>query len=240
LEAEVQQSESIGMSYSQFSFHQQGADWFDVDPHKRTAEVWQQCRALWSWLMRFKLTPITKWQTGSEDVCMRSELFTNFQNIFWLDGAIQSLIIGNSERQYFFPRLLEIIGFSFIYETSECWTLLVNYKLCTQLHKCDFELLKALLCLLLLRRLIILSRVWSVIIDGFWIDNRVCWISWHSAWVHFIVHYCTYISVHSHVFFAVACYRLPTADVPLTAGFRTDPCLSSQILRATAHNAWTA
>jgi hypothetical protein len=27
---------------------------------------------------------------------------------------------------------------------------------------------------------------------GFWIDDRISWTLWHSAWLHFIVHYYTY------------------------------------------------
>jgi hypothetical protein len=29
-----QQSESVGMFHNQFRYHQQGLEWFDVDPHK--------------------------------------------------------------------------------------------------------------------------------------------------------------------------------------------------------------
>jgi hypothetical protein len=50
----------------------------------------------------------------------------------------------------------------------------------------------------------ILSRDWSVTIDGVWIDDRICLTPWYSAWLHFTVH-CyththTHTSVHSHDF----------------------------------------
>jgi hypothetical protein len=35
--------------------------------------------------------------------------------------------------------------------------------------------------------LIILSYVW-VTIHGFWIDDRIYWTLWYSAWIHFTVH----------------------------------------------------
>jgi hypothetical protein len=50
----------------------------------------------------------------------------------------------------------------------------------------------------------------------------------------------THTSIHNHSFTAVACSRLPTADVPLPLGSRTVPSLSYKFLTATAHNDWTA
>jgi hypothetical protein len=45
-----------------------------------------------------------------------------------------------------------------------------------------------------------LSRDCSVIIDGFWIDDRIYLTLWYSAWLHFTVHYYTQRSVYSHAF----------------------------------------
>jgi hypothetical protein len=43
----------------------------------------------------------------------------------------------------------------------------------------------------------------------------------------------TITSVHNNVFTAVACYRLPTADVSLPLGSRNVPGLSYQLLTTT-------
>jgi hypothetical protein len=68
----------------------------------------------------------------------------------------------------------------------------------------------------------VLSRD-RVTVEGFWIDDRIYLTLWYSARLHFTVHCYTNISVHSHVFTAVAWLRLPTADVPLTIGSRPVP-----------------
>jgi hypothetical protein len=62
----------------------------------------------------------------------------------------------------------------------------------------------------------------SVTKDGFWIDDRIYWTVWHSAWLHFRVHYYTHTrtTVHSHVFASrclVAAFnggRFPTSGLP--------------------------
>jgi hypothetical protein len=36
------------MSHNQFPSHQQGLEWFDVDPHEQAVEFWQQFWALYS------------------------------------------------------------------------------------------------------------------------------------------------------------------------------------------------
>jgi hypothetical protein len=42
--------------------------------------------------------------------------------------------------------------------------------------------------------------LWSATVDGFWIDDRIYWTLWYSAWLHFTAHCYTHISVHSHAF----------------------------------------
>jgi hypothetical protein len=39
----------------------------------------------------------------------------------------------------------------------------------------------------------------SVIIDGFWIDERIYWAVWYSRWLHFTVHPYAHTMVYSHV-----------------------------------------
>jgi hypothetical protein len=58
--------------------------------------------------------------------------------------------------------------------------------------------------------------------DGFWIDDRIYWTLWYSAWLHLTYYYYTRsrASVHSHLFTAVTWKRLPTADVSLPLGSR--------------------
>jgi hypothetical protein len=47
---------------------------------------------------------------------------------------------------------------------------------------------------------IILSRVWSVTIDGFWIDDRDYWTLWHSTWLRFTIHYYAHTLVSTDTF----------------------------------------
>jgi hypothetical protein len=43
--------------------------------------------------------------------------------------------------------------------------------------------------------------IMSVTIDGVWIDARIYWTLWYSAWLHFKIHHYTYtyIDIHSQV-----------------------------------------
>jgi hypothetical protein len=71
----------------------------------------------------------------------------------------------------------------------------------------------------------------GVNIDGLWFHDWIYWTFRYSAWLHFTVRCYTHTSVHSHVFTAVAWYRLPTADIRLSLGSRTVPDLSYQLLK---------
>jgi hypothetical protein len=78
---------------------------------------------------------------------------------------------------------------------------------------------------------LVLSRVLCSV-DGVWIDGRIYWTPWYSAWLHFIVHFYPHrftsanTSVQSLVFTDVAWKRPPTADVTFSLGFRTAPASS--------------
>jgi hypothetical protein len=79
----------------------------------------------------------------------------------------------------------------------------------------------------------------SVTTEGFYIDHRIYWTLWYSAWLHFAVHSYTHTNVHIHVFTSRCLIAASTVDVPLPLGSRTVPGLRSKLLTATAHNNWT-
>jgi hypothetical protein len=59
-----------------------------------------------------------------------------------------------------------------------------------------------------------------VTIDEFWIDDRIYWTLWYSAWLHFTIHRYTHNSIHSYVFISrcsVAAFngrRSPSSGFP--------------------------
>jgi hypothetical protein len=63
----------------------------------------------------------------------------------------------------------------------------------------------------------ILSRILcSVTKDGFWIDDRVYWTLWYTAWTHFAVHAYTHThtSVHIYVFTSRSLVSASNGSIP--------------------------
>jgi hypothetical protein len=82
-----------------------------------------------------------------------------------------------------------------------------------------------------------LSRVWLTV-DRFWIDDRIYWTLWYSAWLPLQF---TITHTHTHTVVStvtssltVARYRLPTLDVAFPLVTWTMPGLSYQLLTAAA------
>jgi hypothetical protein len=76
-------------------------------------------------------------------------------------------------------------------------------------------------------------------VDGFWINNRIYWILWYSAWLHFQI----YCYTHTPVFTVTSSLPLlgsgfQRQTFPILLGFLAVPGLSDQLLTATAHD-WT-
>jgi hypothetical protein len=68
----------------------------------------------------------------------------------------------------------------------------------------------------------------------FWIDDRIYWALWHSAWLFTVTHTLVFTVKYS---LAVARQRLPTADVPHTLGSLTVPV--PQIPASNSNNSLT-
>jgi hypothetical protein len=69
----------------------------------------------------------------------------------------------------------------------------------------------------------ILSRDWSVTIDGFWIGDRIYWTLWYSAWLHFTIHNYTY----SHVFTSCLSVAASNGGRSPSSGFPNCPRASA-------------
>jgi hypothetical protein len=69
--------------------------------------------------------------------------------------------------------------------------------------------------------------------DGFWIDDRIYWTLWYSAWQHFTVHYDT--SVHSPDFTSRCLVAASNGERSPSSGLPNCP---RPHLTATGHSDW--
>jgi hypothetical protein len=95
--------------------------------------------------------------------------------------------------------------------------------------------------------ILILPCVWMSI-DGFWIDDRIYWTFWYSAWLYFAVHYHAHTHTHththtcdpSHIFISRCSVAASNGERSSSSGSPNCSPLSYQLLTVTAHNDWTS
>jgi hypothetical protein len=83
-----------------------------------------------------------------------------------------------------------------------------------------------------------------VTIKRSWFDNRMYWTLWYSAWLRFAIHYYTHTHTHTKYPQSYLQQSLPgngfqRRTFPFLSVPKPFPCLSYQLITATAHNEWT-